>query len=411
IPNSASSHLSNGLPREGVDGLATGDSPSRPIFKRASVTSIEAFPRSELRSIEVRRSGSFSSMSSSILGHHQPTAEEETRSPTSPLSARPDRFPSSPTLSRSSQPSSPVSVSDAAESPIRRRLSQASSPLTVTTTQISSSPSVRPATQSVVAKAIVPPLNAAMSKRRGNDHVGPAQRVRNFSKSSPDFRASNGSSATPEITSNGSPPKQIGGNSEEQLQRKISTIIDSIPARIRFASGPGPDAPEVARPRTAPTPPKPITGPALTLAPADSTPSKRGSDDIKLYHLSQAGKDQPIKLFVRLVGEGERVMVRVGGGWADLGEYLRQYAEHHGRRTVSDGKSEAAGLPPTTNISIRTLPTAGTRTPLSSRPGSKVEAPRPDSARSGRMSRLGHDETANNGTPHAASSNTPTPAP
>ncbi|TKA65201.1 hypothetical protein B0A49_10617 [Cryomyces minteri] len=268
-----------------------------------------------------------------------------------------------------------------------------------------------PVAATSVAKAIVPPLNAAMSKRRGNEHVGIARRVKNFSKSSLDFRASNGSSATPEFTSNGSLPKQIAGNSEEQLQRKISTIIDGIPAHIRFASGPGPNAPEVARPRTAPTPPKPITGPALTLAPADSTPSKPGSDDIKLYHLSQAGKDQPIKLFVRLVGEGERVMVRVGGGWADLGEYLRQYAEHHGRRTVSDGKSEVAGLPPTTNISIRTLPTAGARTPLSSRPGSKLETSRPDSARSGRMNRLGHDETVNNGTPYAASSNTPTPAP
>ena len=37
-------------------------------------------------------------------------------------------------------------------------------------------------------------------------------------------------------------------------------------------------------------------------------------------------------------------MVRVGGGWADLGEYLRQYAEHHGRRTISEGKFEILGL-------------------------------------------------------------------
>jgi hypothetical protein len=31
-------------------------------------------------------------------------------------------------------------------------------------------------------------------------------------------------------------------------------------------------------------------------------------------------------------------MVRVGGGWADLGEYLREYASHHGRR--SGGKED-----------------------------------------------------------------------
>ena len=30
-------------------------------------------------------------------------------------------------------------------------------------------------------------------------------------------------------------------------------------------------------------------------------------------------------------------MVRVGGGWADLADYLRQYADHHGSRTVSEG--------------------------------------------------------------------------
>lgn len=39
-------------------------------------------------------------------------------------------------------------------------------------------------------------------------------------------------------------------------------------------------------------------------------------------------------------------MVRVGGGWCDLGEYLRTYAEHHGRRTASDGKIEVHSLGP-----------------------------------------------------------------
>jgi len=37
-------------------------------------------------------------------------------------------------------------------------------------------------------------------------------------------------------------------------------------------------------------------------------------------------------------------MVRVGGGWADLGEWLRNYAEHHGRRAASDGKIEVVGI-------------------------------------------------------------------
>jgi hypothetical protein len=99
-----------------------------------------------------------------------------------------------------------------------------------------------------------------------------------------------------------------------------------------------------------------LKSPELTLSPVknefDSIASGRKSaaasrtdNDIKLYHLTQPGKEQPVKLFIRRVGEnGERVMVRVGGGWADLGEYLRQYAEHHGRRTASDGKFEILGL-------------------------------------------------------------------
>ena len=65
-----------------------------------------------------------------------------------------------------------------------------------------------------------------------------------------------------------------------------------------------------------------------------------------MYHLHQPGKEVPIKLFVRLVGEsGERVMVRIGGGWADLGEYLKEYAIHHGRRSLSDGRFEIQGMP------------------------------------------------------------------
>jgi hypothetical protein len=71
----------------------------------------------------------------------------------------------------------------------------------------------------------------------------------------------------------------------------------------------------------------------------------RGDNEIKLYHLTQPGTDKPIKLFIRRVGEnGERVMVRVGGGWSDLGEYLRQYAEHHGRRTASQANFEVMGM-------------------------------------------------------------------
>ena len=156
-------------------------------------------------------------------------------------------------------------------------------------------------------------------------------------------------------------------SSEDQLEERISSILTEIPAHIQLRSGPEPDAREVlpsgnlsdrkksnvlspalkmTRARTS------VLSPSLTLSPAHPKMSRSrtqvGEPEVKLYHLHQVGKDVPVKLFVRLVGEGgERVMVRIGGGWADLGEYLKEYASHHGRRSVSDGRFEIQGLPQT----------------------------------------------------------------
>jgi Growth-Arrest-Specific Protein 2 Domain len=164
-----------------------------------------------------------------------------------------------------------------------------------------------------------------------------------------------------------SSPKKA--SSDEQLQQQISNLLESIPARIRLTSEPdaNPFSPNTLHPKKirrsitpsfrssssmsnystssrAPTP-------SFTLAPAFSKTNHRsrtpGNPEIKLYHLSRSTGEAPIKLFVRLVGEhGERVMVRVGGGWADLGEYLKEYASHHGRRTAADNdRVEIQDLP------------------------------------------------------------------
>ncbi|KAI4625731.1 hypothetical protein J4E80_002864 [Alternaria sp. BMP 0032] len=214
---------------------------------------------------------------------------------------------------------------------------------------IEESPSVRNATNRSM-RAPRPELNAAMAKRR------PVK-----------------TTTTADDTSSAPwPPThfaQKANNSAEELERKISDILTTIPAHIRLRSGPGPDAPEVKSARgllakssrgylRAARSVSGLKSPELTLSPAKtefelnnaasgrrSAAAARGDNDIKLYHLTQPGKEQPIKLFIRRVGEnGERVMVRVGGGWSDLGEYLRQYAEHHGRRTASEGKFEVLGL-------------------------------------------------------------------
>ncbi|KAL8785061.1 MAG: hypothetical protein Q9195_008793 [Heterodermia aff. obscurata] len=177
-------------------------------------------------------------------------------------------------------------------------------------------------------------------------------------------------------------------NDTEQLEARISSILTQIPAHIRLTSGPEDDAPEVRpttpdprtpipRSKTAPrlsraqtTTPSPL--PAMTLAPAylkNARSRPNGGDpEIKLYHLHQSGKEAPIKLFVRLVGEGgERVMVRIGGGWADLGEYLKEYANHHGKRSVSDSRFAIQGLP---SSPLTGSPAAANGSAPGSRPGS-----------------------------------------
>ena len=72
-------------------------------------------------------------------------------------------------------------------------------------------------------------------------------------------------------------------------------------------------------------------------------------------------------------------MVRVGGGWADLGEYLRHYAEHHGRRTVSEGKFEVLGLEPPGST---TATAAAGATSAAARTGAGDASVRPGSAAS-----------------------------
>ncbi|XRM44722.1 hypothetical protein ABZX51_007835 [Aspergillus tubingensis] len=205
-------------------------------------------------------------------------------------------------------------------------------------------------------------------------------------------RSGDDTSSVTAISRAGSRPSTPGSQlrrTKDHLDEKISSILSTLPARIHLMSADGQDfdagsvatsLPLKARERfrsISPqgTPSRSSTPtPSLTLTAA---PSRRRyshahapeESSVKLYHLHRGGKSAPTKLFVRSVGEkGERVMVRVGGGWADLAEYLREYAIHHGRRHVSDTpRVEVQGL------STRTSPTysvSGRRTP--SRPRSVI---------------------------------------
>jgi hypothetical protein len=172
---------------------------------------------------------------------------------------------------------------------------------------------------------------------------------------------------------------------DQQLQQQISEIIDGIPAKIKLATEPpNLNPPDLQLPRLRKKPSKEpfkrsvssmsnmstrTATPSFTLSPAKSSRPRhqRGQQEIKVYHLSRSTGEAPIKLFIRCVGEnGERVMVRVGGGWADLSEYLKDYASHHSRR--SKGTEN-------TKVEVRDAPRGLTepRSTPPSRPASALE--------------------------------------
>ncbi|KAF7528260.1 hypothetical protein PCG10_000863 [Penicillium crustosum] len=149
-----------------------------------------------------------------------------------------------------------------------------------------------------------------------------------------------------------SSPNKHSKEPRDQLDEKINSILNSLPGHIHLvdsnheadASSSSSSLDRRTRYRSeSPTGPTRSNTPApsLTLMPASrrrhSHAYKTEDSCVKLYHLHHGGQSAPTKLFVRTVGEeGQRVMVRVGGGWADLGEYLREYVIHHGRRKVSE---------------------------------------------------------------------------
>ncbi|KAK1075619.1 hypothetical protein LTR74_000027 [Friedmanniomyces endolithicus] len=333
------------------------------LLHRASVASIESHPRSALRSIELplhtRRISQGSAISvSTPVSNTQTPVDRSTTSAARRLPGSPTPlnykdlvvFPTPPGFhangnenengSRSVSPVSPISRPQSSGraqpggAPSERRGHQhgSESPVSARSDNEEDSPA---------------PLNTAMRKRQAKARNGP---TKGAAVSTPSSKR----------TKKPATPLKPG---EDSFDRHVSDVLDRLPSQaIKFRPRPGavtPSHQRTSEPRNY-SGPRPNGGSArvasrtggdttastvgggLTLAPAETSSKKAAAaataaDEVKLYHLRQAGREEPIKLFVRLVGEGERVMVRVGGGWADLAEYLRQYAEHHGSRTVSGG--------------------------------------------------------------------------
>ncbi|KAI1308868.1 hypothetical protein F5Y03DRAFT_404668 [Xylaria venustula] len=180
---------------------------------------------------------------------------------------------------------------------------------------------------------------------------------------------------------------------DDHLQKQLRELLETIPAKIELKrrginlNPPDLQLPSRPKPRHSDSSRRPTSAlssradsrvttpsysrsgtPSFMLAPVrDTRPRSTSSQGIRLYHLSRSG-EMPIKLFIRCVGEqNERVMVRVGGGWSDLGEYLRDYAIHHGSRSKGEGKVEITDAVPVGNKRIGSSP--------NSRPSSAIGSP------------------------------------
>ena len=176
-----------------------------------------------------------------------------------------------------------------------------------------------------------------------------------------------GDSATDKAGSRSSTPVRQSRKPKDVLDEKISSILSTLPGggihlvspadqELDSSSGTSSLLPAKERIHSVspqiPSRDSPLA-PSITLTPALSRRRRSYShgpeeSSVKVYHLYRGGKSVPTKLFVRTIGEGGgRVMVRVGGGWADLGEYLREYAIHHGRRSATETpRVEVQGLTP-----------------------------------------------------------------
>ena len=281
-----------------------------PMLQRASTASIEVFPKEKLKEVVLRRTASWDMVSAMNSPDGTPSkALKQLTGDDSPI----------PKTLGTALVQSPLS------------LSAETTPLPTPSLQVQP---LRPSSR----RGFQPELPRRSSKRNtltGMSPVAPATSL----------GTENGTSAV-ECMGSDSKEQVRRHKKSESLEEKIQDILTTLPTKIRLAK-------DVDSAATSSTTRSSTPTPALTLSPAKADPSSRkgslADPDIKLYHLTRTGQGReapPVKLFVRTIGDGDRVMVRVGGGWADLAEYLKEYSLHHGSRATADGRLEVASFPP-----------------------------------------------------------------
>ncbi|KAI0019641.1 hypothetical protein F4780DRAFT_436071 [Xylariomycetidae sp. FL0641] len=193
---------------------------------------------------------------------------------------------------------------------------------------------------------------------------------------------------------------------EDPLYKQIRNVLQSVPAKIEIKKPSKvnlnpPDFQNPSRMRKRASDPKLRSGSSLSSRAGtpsysrsgtpfsrsgtpsfmlqqerDPRPRSRSSQGIQVYHLTGPSGERPVKLFVRSVGSPERVMVRVGGGWADLAEFLRDYATHHSRQTRGESKVEVRDArSPSPGYAVGNSSGAHMGSSPPSRPGSVLDGP------------------------------------
>lgn len=289
-------------------------SPPRPsMIQRASTATLEVVPHEQVRSVTLRKSASHDMLSHTNSIRSSNSLLQSNETPSSQESQRP--FLDLPTLNHGLPPlaSSP--------SPSLRV-----DPLSIRGKQLAESITTRrPIVPRRSSKRLSMPLLSA-----------PAQ---SSAPREEPVKSSNPPTAAP-ITP---PDKMIKA---ETFDDKLKTILASMPTEIRLTdgsdSGLSGTGSEASSRSNSPTRP-------LKLSPVKDSKLARQNvgSGIRVYHLKggRTRESAPIKLHVRSIGEnGERIMVRVGGGWADLAVYLREYSLHHASRGLAERKMEMANV-------------------------------------------------------------------
>lgn len=283
-------------------------SPTRPpMVERASAASIEVVPKEQIRKVLLRKSASHDMLSDLNISDRAQSASH------------------SPSGSPLHELGSPMLV-----------------PSTLTPLAVSPSPSlmVDPLSLAGVKQGLKgPPLvPRRSSKRRSMPLLGQFARSGAAPQHEEPHHKQVLISPEPPVT----PPRQL--NKIETFDDKLKNILASMPTPFQLSDSCGSDSSELnSETSSRSSSPQRI----LKLSPAKNHNANANFEE-RVYNLrNNKSKDaKPVRLLIRAVGaNGDRIMVRVGGGWADLAEYLREYSLHHGSKRLPDGKLEVANYP------------------------------------------------------------------